>query len=67
MPRKNQAKAKRAANLKLARTAKASHRLSVLAILPFLYLINKARYKRKALNECISITPKSLRSIPVYP
>jgi len=28
MPRKNQAKTKRAANLKLARTAKASHRLS---------------------------------------
>ena len=28
MPRKNQAKAKRAANLKLARTIKASHRLS---------------------------------------
>ena len=28
MPRKNQVKAKRAANLKLARTIKASHRLS---------------------------------------
>ena len=29
MPRKNQAKAKRAANLKLTRTIKASHRLSL--------------------------------------
>jgi hypothetical protein len=51
MPRKNQAKAKRAANLKLTRTIKASHRLSL------------KRARVKTLIRTSKVRPRGLAAI----